>query len=144
MPSVRLTEEELRYIRLFETKTGVTPRDCVYDPENDRLIFVVDKGLAAIAVGRGGVNIRKLKELIGKDVEVVEYGETPEELIKNCLYPATVLSVRIIKRPDGKKVAIAKVVPSEKAIAIGKRGKNINRARLLAKRYFDIDWVNIV
>ncbi|RLE54626.1 MAG: NusA-like transcription termination signal-binding factor [Thermoprotei archaeon] len=143
MPNIRLTEEELRYIALFENITGVPARDCVIDRANDRIIFIVDKGFAGLAVGKGGVNIRRIRELIGKSVEVVEYGETPEELIKNCLYPAKVLAVKITKTANGRKVAVATVAPQEKAIAIGKGGKNINRARILAKRYFDIDWVTI-
>ena len=143
MPEIRLTEEELRYMSLFESVTGVTPRDCVIDRSMDRIIFVVDKGMASIAVGKGGANVKKLRELIGKNVEVVEYGETPEELIKNCLYPAKVLAVKVTKTADGRKVAIATVAPQDRAIAIGKGGRNINRARLLAKRYFDIDWVTL-
>ncbi|HDD63711.1 MAG TPA: NusA-like transcription termination signal-binding factor, partial [Thermoprotei archaeon] len=43
-----------------------------------------------------------------------------------------------------RKVVIVTVPASEKGIAIGKDGKNISRARILAKRYFDVDWVTIV
>jgi len=139
-PNIRLTEEELRYASLFEKVTGIVPIDTVIDPQYNRIIFVVDKGFAPLAVGRGGVNIKRLKELIGKDVEVVEKGDTPEELIKNCLYPARVLAVKIVKLSSGK-AAIATVHPDDRAIAIGRQGRNINRAKLLAKRYFDIDKV---
>ena len=144
MPNIRLTEEELRYIALFENITGVPARDCVIDRANDRIIFIVDKGFAGLAVGKGGVNIRRIKELIGKSVEVVEYGETPEELIRNSLYPARVLSVRITKTSSGQKIAIAVVPPEDKAIAIGRNGRNIKRAILLAKRYFDISAVRVI
>ncbi len=140
MPNIRLTEEELRYAALFEKITGIVPLDTIIDPQYNRIIFVVDKGFAPLAVGRGGVNIKRLKELIGKDVEVVEKGDTPEELIRNCLYPARVLAVKITKLPSGY-VAIATVHPDDKAIAIGRQGRNINRAKLLAKRYFDIEKV---
>ncbi len=139
-PSIRLTEEELRYAVLFEKVTGIIPIDTVIDEQYNRIIFIVDKGFAPLAVGRGGVNIKRLRELIGKDVEVVEKGDTPEELIKNCLYPARVLAVKIVKLPSGK-AAIATVHPDDRAIAIGRQGRNINRAKLLAKRYFDIDKV---
>ncbi len=139
-PNIRLTEEELRYAALFEKVTGIVPIDTVIDHQYNRIIFVVDKGFAPLAVGRGGVNIKRLRDLIGKDVEVVEKGDTPEELIKNCLYPARVLAVKIVKLASGK-AAIATVHPDDRAIAIGRQGRNINRAKLLAKRYFDIDKV---
>lgn len=139
MPEIRLTEEEIRYATLFESITGITPIDVVLDNEYSRIIFVVQKNQAALAVGRGGSNVKMLKQILGKDVEIVEGGDTPEELIKNSLYPAKVIMVKITKSPSGSKVAITTVAPEDKGIAIGKNGRNIARARILAKRYYDID-----
>ncbi len=141
MPEIRITDEEIRYASLFESLTGIQPLDTVIDDEYKRVIFVVQKNMAALAVGKGGVNIKRLRQLIGRDVEVVEYGESPEEVIRNSLYPARVIAVRISKSAEGLLVATATVVPEDKAIAIGRNGKNVGRARLLAKRYFDIDRV---
>ncbi|AAL62938.1 NusA-like transcription termination signal-binding factor [Pyrobaculum aerophilum] len=139
MPDIRLTEEEIRYATLFESITGVTPIDVVIDPEYSRIIYVVQKNQAAIAVGKGGSNVKMLRQIVGKDVEVVEAGDTPEELIKNSLYPAKVIMVKVTKAPSGAKVAITTVAPEDKGVAIGKNGRNIARAKLLAKRYYDIE-----
>jgi N utilization substance protein A len=139
MPDIRLTEEEIRYATLFESITGVTPIDVVIDNEYSRIIFVVQKSLAALAVGKGGSNVKMLRNIVGKDVEIVEAGESPEELIKNSLYPAKVIMVKVTKAPSGSKVAITTVAPEDKGIAIGKNGRNIARAKTLAKRYFDIE-----
>ncbi|MEM0370084.1 MAG: NusA-like transcription termination signal-binding factor [Pyrobaculum sp.] len=141
MPDIRLTEEEIRYATLFESITGVTPIDVVIDHEYSRIILIVQKNHAALAVGKGGSNIRLLRQIVGRDVEVVEAGDTPEELIKNSLYPARVIMVKITKSPSGAKVAITTVPPEDKGIAIGKNGRNIARAKILAKRYYDIDRV---
>jgi len=138
-----LTDEELRYAALFESITGITPRDAIYDPEFNRVIFIVDKNFAPLAVGKGGINVKKLKNLLGKDVEIVEYGDDPEELLKNALYPAKVLNVSINKLPNNGKIAVVRVEEGEKGIALGKYHKNLKRAILLAKRYFDIDNVKI-
>ncbi|ABP51869.1 MAG: NusA-like transcription termination signal-binding factor [Pyrobaculum sp.] len=139
MPDIRLTEEEIRYATLFESITGVTPIDVVIDNAYSRVIYVVQKNQAALAVGKGGSNVKMLRQIVGKDVEIVEAGDTPEELIKNSLYPAKVIMVKVTKAPSGAKVAITTVAPEDKGIAIGKNGKNIARAKLLAKRYYDID-----
>lgn len=141
MPDIRLTDEEIRYATLFESMTGVTPLDVIIDSDFNRIIFVVSKNQAALAVGKGGNNVRMLRQIIGKEVEVVEYAETPEELIKNSLYPARVIAVKVTKSPSGNLVAITTVVPEDKGIAIGKNGKNIAKAKLLAKRYYDVDRV---
>ncbi|KUO83729.1 MAG: NusA-like transcription termination signal-binding factor [Caldivirga sp.] len=138
-----LTDEELRYAALFESVTGITPRDAIYDPEFNRVIFIVDKNFAPLAVGKGGINVKKLRNLLGKDVEIVEYGDDPEELLRNALYPAKVLNVSINKLPNNGKVAVVRVEEGEKGIALGKYHKNLKRAILLAKRYFDIDNVKI-
>jgi N utilization substance protein A len=144
MPDIRLTEEEIRYATLFESITGVTPIDVVIDNEYSRLIFVVQKNQAALAVGKGGSNVKILRNIVGKDVEIVESGESPEELIKNSLYPAKVIMVKVTKAPSGSKVAITTVAPEDKGIAIGKNGRNIARAKILAKRYFDIEKIILV
>ncbi|KUO83931.1 MAG: NusA-like transcription termination signal-binding factor [Thermoproteus sp.] len=141
MPDIRLTDEEIRYATLFESMTGVTPLDVVVDGDYNRIIFVVSKNQAALAVGKGGNNVRMLRQIIGRDIEVVEYAETPEELIKNSLYPARVIAVKVTKSPSGNLVAITTVVPEDKSIAIGKNGRNIAKAKLLAKRYYDVDRV---
>lgn len=139
MPNIRLTEEEIRHATLFESITGVAPLDVVIDNEFSRIIFIVQKNQAAQAVGRNGSNVKMLRQIIGRDVEIVESGNTPEEVIKNSLYPARVLVVKITKAPSGAVVAITTVSPEDKGVAIGKSGRNIARARLLAKRYYDID-----
>ncbi|ABW01169.1 NusA-like transcription termination signal-binding factor [Caldivirga maquilingensis] len=138
-----LTDDELRYAALFESVTGITPRDAIYDPEFNRIIFIVDKNFAPLAVGKGGINVKKLKNLLGKDVEIVEYGDDPEELLRNALYPAKVVNITINKLPNNGKVAIIRVEEGEKGIALGKYHRNLKRAALLAKRYFDIDNVKI-
>jgi len=143
VPTIRLTEEEMRYIALFESLTGATTKDCVYDPQMNRLIFLVKPGQVGLAVGRNGIKVKRLRQLLGKNIEVVEYAETPEELIKNSLFPAKVRAVKITKTSDGRKIAIVTVDPAYKGLAIGKDGRNISRARILVKRYFDIDNVII-
>ncbi|RLE63896.1 MAG: NusA-like transcription termination signal-binding factor [Thermoprotei archaeon] len=143
MVSIKLTDVEMKYIYLLESITGVTTMDCVIDEENNRIIFLVKKGQVGIAVGRNGINIKRLQKLIGKNVEIVEYAETLEELIKNSLFPARVLSVRLKKDANNRKIVVVSVPANEKGLAIGKDGKNIKRARILAKRYFNIDWVTL-
>jgi len=133
----------MRYISLFESITGASARDCVYDSQLNRLIFLVRPGEVGLAVGRNGIKVKQLRKLLGKNIEVVEYAETPEKLITNSLFPAKIRNIRITKTNDGRKIAIVLVDPSHKGLAIGKDGRNISRARILARRYFDIDNVVI-
>ncbi|MEM3755365.1 MAG: KH domain-containing protein, partial [Candidatus Bathyarchaeia archaeon] len=61
----------------------------------------------------------------------------------NALTPARIKSIRISEKSN-KKVAIVEVDPKDKAIAIGKNGRTIEKTRMLVRRYFQIDHVIIV
>ncbi|OYT57165.1 MAG: NusA-like transcription termination signal-binding factor [Thermoprotei archaeon] len=141
MPEIKLTAEEMRYIALFQDLTRATVRDCIIDESENRIIFLVKPGDMGLAIGRNGINIKRLRKLLGRNIEVVEYADTVEKLAKNALAPARVLNVKVLQTPTGKKKVIVTVDPQDKGIAIGKAGRNVARARMILKRYFDIDSV---
>jgi N utilization substance protein A len=140
---IRLTTKEMRYIALFESITSATVRDCIVDDEQNRIIFVVKEGDIGVAIGKGGKNIHMLERMTGKKHEIIEHSASPQQFIKNALKPAHVNEIRITERPDGKSIAVVSVSPRDKGVAIGKNGRNAERIRLLAKRYFQIQNVSI-
>jgi len=140
---IRLTTKEMRYIALFESITSATVRDCIVDDEQNRIIFVVKEGDIGVAIGKGGKNIHLLERMTGKKHEIIEHSISPQQFIKNALKPAHVNEIRITERPDGKSIAVVSVSPRDKGVAIGKNGRNAERIRLLAKRYFQIQNVSI-
>jgi len=141
---IRLTNEELEHMRLFESITGAMVRDCIIDNKFDRIIFVIKEGEAGLAIGKGGRNIALLEKITGKKYEIVEFSEDPVQFLKNILKPANVKEIRITKRPDGSMIAVISVDSKDKGVAIGKNGRNAEKARVLAKRYFNINNVLIV
>jgi N utilization substance protein A len=134
----------MRYIALFESITGATVRDCIVDEDNNRIIFVIKKGDVGIAIGRRGKNIYTLEKMTGKKHEIIEFSEEPAQFMRNALKPARLREIRITERPDGRTMAVITVNPKDKGIAIGKNGKNAERIRFLAKRYFQINNVSIM
>jgi len=140
---IKFTSKEMRYISLFESVTGANVKDCIVNEEQSRVIFVVKEGEIGMAIGRGGRNIHTLERMTGKKHEIIEYSETPAQFIKNALKPAMVKEVRITERPNGKTMAVVTVNPRDKGVAIGKNGRNAERLRFLAKRYFQIENVSI-
>ncbi|MCS7097668.1 MAG: NusA-like transcription termination signal-binding factor [Candidatus Methanomethyliaceae archaeon] len=144
MSNIKLTADEMRYIALFETLTGAVAKDCIYEPKENRIIFVIRPGDMGLAIGKNGVNIEKAKKFIGKNIELVEYAEDPENFVKNIVAPAKVRAVKITRDSSENKLMQVTVDPKDKGIAIGKNGRNVAKARLLMKRYFDIDNVIIL
>jgi N utilization substance protein A len=140
---IKITSTEMRYIALFESVTNASVKDCIIDEEQGRVLFVVSEGQLGVAIGRGGRNIHALERMTGKKQEIIEYSDEPSQFIKNALKPAVVKEVRISERTDGKSIAVVTVNPKDKGVAIGKNGRNAERLRFLAKRYFQIQNVSI-
>ena len=141
--SIKLTTDQMRMMSLFQNVTGATARDCVEDEKQDRVIFVVNSGKMGLAIGKGGVHIKSLQNIVKRNVELVEFDEDPSKFLSNLLNSKLISEVKINKRNDGSKQAIVMVDPRKKGIVVGREGRNAEKARLLAKRYFDITSVLI-
>ncbi|MGZ5502423.1 MAG: NusA-like transcription termination signal-binding factor [Halobacteriota archaeon] len=142
MTEVKLTTEGIRYIALFESLTRAVARDCYIDDENDRVIFVVKKGDMGLAIGKNGNNINRVKRSIGKHIEIVEFSDDVEEFIANALQPVSVKKVQVVTK-ESKKLAYVEVTSKDRGIAIGKNGRNIHKAKVLAQRHFGLEDVII-
>ena len=140
--TVKFTTNEIRYIALFESMTGAMVKDCIVDDESAKITFLVKKGDMGLAIGKRGSTVAKVQKTVDKGVEVIEHSEDPVEFITNLMAPAKIRSIRILQKENGEKIATIETDPRNKRTAIGKGGKNIERARFLAKRQHNIN--NIV
>lgn len=136
--SIKFNANEIRYIALFESMTGAMVKDCIIDDDLGKVTFVVKNGDMGLAIGKGGSTVTKVKRAVDKGVEIIEYNEDPAQFIKNILSPAEIKSIKVIQKEGQDKIAIVTADSSNKRIAIGKNGVNIERAKLLAKRQHDI------
>ncbi len=134
-----LSDDARRYIARFEEETDATATDCVIG--DDRLVFVVGVGEMGQAIGPDGRTVHRLEDRFGKEVDLVEAADTPEEFVANALAPAAVYHVTISENET--LVAYVEVAEDDRGVAIGSEGKNIEAARLLAKRHFDLDDVQL-
>ena len=138
---VTLSDRDRRYIARFEDETGATARDCLVYDEDDRVVFLVAAGEMAQAVGPGGRNVQRVEEALGRTVELVEDADTPEAFVANALSPAAVTHVTISE--PGDRVAYAEVPDADRGAAIGRDGRNIETARRLARRHYELDDVQL-
>jgi N utilization substance protein A len=141
---IKLTSDELRLMSLFQNITGAVARDCIVDERMDRVIFVVNKGQMGLAIGKGGATIKQLQNVVSRKVELVEYSDDPSSFLSNVLNSDMINNIRINDRLDGTRQAVVVVDPKKKGVVVGKEGRNAEKARLLAKRYFQISAVMIV
>jgi transcription termination/antitermination protein NusA len=141
---IKLTSDELRLMSLFQNVTGAVARDCIVDEKMDRVIFVVNKGQMGLAIGKGGNTIKQLQGVVSRKVELVEYSEDPIVFLSNVLNSDMINEIKINDKFDGSRQAVVVVDSRKKGVVVGKEGRNAEKARLLAKRYFQISTVMIV
>ncbi|MDT7885974.1 MAG: NusA-like transcription termination signal-binding factor [Thermoproteota archaeon] len=141
---INLSNTELEFLNIFELTTSVKAKDCIIDDNFNRVIFLVEPKYVGLAIGKNGENVQLLKKIIKRDTEIIPYYEDPIELIKSCFSPFEIQDVKIITNPKGNKYALVYVDPEIKAKVIGYKGKNVGRARIISKRYFEISNVIVV
>jgi N utilization substance protein A len=110
----------------------------------ERVIFVVNRGQMGMAIGKGGSNIKQLQNVINKKIELVEHSDKATDFVKNIFNSNIIQEIRINDHSDGTKIAIVVADAKKKGLVVGKDGRNVDKARMLAKRYFNITNVLVV
>jgi N utilization substance protein A len=130
-------------LSMFQGMTGATARDCVVDEKANRVIFVVAKGQMGLAIGKEGAAVKKIERAVRRPVEVVEWADEIDGLVRNVLGAKYVREVRVGERLDGTKSVVVVVDHRKKGAVLGMGGRNAEKVRLLARRYFEISNVQI-
>ncbi|WP_435334788.1 NusA-like transcription termination signal-binding factor [Haloarchaeobius sp. TZWWS8] len=136
---ITLSDEARRILALFEDVTGAAGRDCLV--EDDRVVVLVATGDMGEAIGPGGQHVREFEKQLGREAKLVEDAATAEDFVANALAPAAVFNVTISE--NGDTVAYAEVAEEDTGVAIGTDGRNIETARRLAARHFDVDDIQL-
>jgi len=129
--------KERRYIEELRILTKSTALDCVIDERFSRVIYVIRPGDMGLAIGKKGENIRRMQNVLGKRIEMVESAEDPESFIRNIFRPAEIEKISGLSGESPVTVYLKK--RGDLGIAIGRGGCNIEKARVLLKRFFGYD-----
>jgi transcription termination/antitermination protein NusA len=129
--------KERRYIEELRILTKSTALDCVIDDRFERVIYVIRQGDMGLAIGKKGENIKRLQNVLGKRIEMVEYDEAPDTFIANIFKPAEVAGIE--RTPENGPIHVLLKKKNDLGIAIGKGGCNIEKARVLCRRFFGLE-----
>lgn len=137
----QLSNEDLYLFEVLERVTGAKATDVVR--KEDGVVFVVEPGDLGRAIGKQGAAIKRLRGVLDRKVEIVEYDADLPKFIGNLFLPALVTGV---SEADvmGKKILQVRVDPDKKGLAIGKGGEKVKRARLLVNRLFGVDDLKVL
>lgn len=141
MTEITLSNETVQCINLATKHSKAKIIDCVV--EEEKIVFVVEKGQLGIAIGIKAKNIEKLRNLFKKTVKFVEYDNDKEKFIQNLCKPYKINKIMFDGAENGY-IARIEANPRDKSKLIGKGGNNISIIRKLAQRHHPIKDVQIV
>lgn len=132
--AVKLGIDSIRTIALFEKITNVHARDCLITEEC--VYFLVDPEKIGLAIGRNGLVIKEVRNVLRRQVRIFGYSDSPEEMIKNMIP-----NIKSMTFNDGSMVIT--VPASDKVAVIGKNGRNIKAIKEIMKRHFSINHLKL-
>ncbi len=142
MSEITFSNETVQYINMASKYSKANIKDCLV--EDDRIIFVVEKGQLGIAIGSKAKNLEKLRTLFKKNIKFVEFDDDKERFIRNLCKPYQINNIIIEGDENSSMVRVRiEVSPRDKSKLIGKGGRNINMIRKLAQRHHPIKDVQI-
>ncbi len=137
MTRIILDERVIRYSVLFESLTGSRLRGCFVDSEI--IIFVVEPGELFKAIGRNGIFVRRMEQLLKSHIKIVEYAGSIEVFIQNLLYPAKVREILI----ENNVYTVVPLDLHSRGLMIGRNAQNLRNYERIVKRYFKIDGLRV-
>lgn len=133
----KLVFQDIQYINIFEKVTKVRPSDCF--AYGFYLVFTVPNSELSKAIGQGGINAKRLRNVLNKKIKIISYTGDKEEFIKDILAPIKFKELKL----DEKTLSI-KAGPQSKALIIGKNSTRLKELKNILERYFQIDSIRVV
>jgi len=130
MVRVKLDQETVGLSLVMENVSGARVKDCFQD--DDTIYFIVAQGEIGKAIGKSGMNIKRVQDELHKKIKVVEFRERMEDFVRNIIYPVSVQEIveeenAIILKDNSSKT---------KGLLIGRSGKNLKFINRAVQRFF--------
>jgi transcription termination/antitermination protein NusA len=132
MQKIRYDNALLKIMSFFESGTGTKLRDC-FEDQAGAMVFVVEPAQMGLAIGRGGVNAKRLEASLKKKIRIIEYSDDLASFVKGILHPYKAQEIKV----DGDVVTIS-ADSHDRGFIIGRGGQNLRNYEFIAKRFFPI------
>ena len=136
MTKIKFDIAHMKFMALFENITRTSPKDCIVD--QNLITFVVKPNQAGKAIGKKGVNVKKLENKLNKKIRILEFDEDIIKFTQNLIYPFKNIQIEKI---DDDMVLTGRDVKT-KGLLIGRNSQNLLKIKNILKRYFKFN--NIV
>lgn len=133
---IKFDTDTIRLITFFENISGAPVKDCFVDQESETIYFIIDEGKVGIAIGKNGNSVRKAENSIGKKIKLFEFSKDLTTFVKKLIPQATEVNIR---NDDNKVIVNIKVEKKNKAMVIGRDGKNLKIFKQILQRNHGVD-----
>jgi len=133
---LKFDTETIRLVTLFENLTGAPVRDCVTDVLSNTIYFIVGEGKIGIAIGKNGSNVKNVERMINKNIKIFEFSKDLVTFVKKIIPQTTIVKVR---SEDEKTIIEIVVEKKNRALVIGRDGKNLKLYKEILQRNHGID-----
>ncbi len=130
MSKIKYDAQLLKLMTLFERVTRTHVKDAFYD-NNELLTFVVPQKDIGKAIGKNASNVKKLKDMLKRNIKIVAFNSSPTKFVENLIYP---IKARVEKQEN--TITIAGNDTKTKGILIGRNKSNIKNTEKIVKKYF--------
>ena len=137
MSRMKFDSESMKLMAFFEANTGARVKDCI---PNEKLIFIIEENEMGKAIGRNGINIKKMERMLKRKIKLTEFSSDVLQFIRNLAHPVEISDAKI---EDGI-VTIRGRDTATRAMLIGRERSNINHLAGIVKRYFDVREMKVV
>ncbi len=136
---MRLTSDEIFYLNTLNSASGANARDCVV--QGKVIAFLIKKNELGKAIGKNANAVKKLREKLKLNVELLEYADTGPQFIKKALYNVKVKEITVSEK-NGKKIATVLLQPGERRKILNSMAR-VKRIKALAQRNYNIQNIKI-
>ncbi len=131
----------LKVMVLFENMTQTKLKDCFQDVTQNSMTFVVQPGESGRAIGKNGVIVRHIEQLLNKHVRVVEFSAEKNTFIRNLVQP---LHIEQIEEDEEGIVTLTGKDSKTKGLLIGRNGQNLRALEEKVRRHFPVKEIRVV
>lgn len=117
-------------MNLFNKITRLTPKDCFISEGN--MVFIVKEGDIGQAIGKKGINVKKLSAMIKKPIKILEYSSDVCKFVANIILPIKAKEIT----QEGNKITIITKNSYEKGQIFGRDRSNLKNMQNIVSKFF--------
>ena len=126
-------QQLMKYMILFENLTHVKVKDAYL--RGSSIWFVIEKGGMFKAVGKNGVKVKKIENLLKKKIKVIEYDEDICKFSSHLIYPIKTSNIEFVE----DELIITVNDFKSKGLLIGRERKNLKELKEILSRNFKVN-----